>query len=52
MIRVDVANEGLLPGGAEAIPYGVYDAGRDEGWVSVGIDHETAQFAVSSITQW
>lgn len=36
----------------KAIPYGVYDIGRDEGWVSVGIDHDTAQFAVSSITQW
>lgn len=36
----------------KAIPYGVYDVGRDEGWVSVGIDHDTAQFAVSSITQW
>jgi Rhodopirellula transposase DDE domain len=36
----------------KAIPYGVYDVGRDEGWVSVGIDHDTAAFAVSSITQW
>lgn len=36
----------------KAIPYGVYDIGRDEGWVSVGIDHDTAQFAASSITQW
>ena len=36
----------------KAIPYGVYDIGRDEGWVSVGIDHDTADFAVSSITQW
>lgn len=36
----------------KAIPYGVYDVARDEGWVSVGIDHDTAQFAVSSITQW
>lgn len=36
----------------KAIPYGVYDLGRDEGWVSVGIDHDTADFAVNSILQW
>jgi hypothetical protein len=36
----------------KAIPYGIYDISRDEGWVTVGIDHDTAQFAVSSITQW
>jgi hypothetical protein len=36
----------------KAIPYGVYDLGRDEGWVSVGIDHDTADFAVSSIDRW
>src|SRR5207244_456265 len=28
-----------------AIPYGVYDLTRNEGWVSVGLDHDTAQFA-------
>jgi len=33
----------------KAIPYGVYDIGRNQGWVSVGIDHDTAQFAVQSI---
>jgi len=36
----------------KAIPYGVYDLGSDEGWVSVGIDHDTAQFAVASIQSW
>ncbi len=36
----------------KAIPYGIYDVGRDEGWVSVGIDHDTAQFAVASIQSW
>jgi hypothetical protein len=35
-----------------AIPYGVYDMGRNEGWVSVGIDHDTAEFAVASIRRW
>ena len=34
------------------IPYGVYDQGRNEGWVSVGADHDTAPFAVATIGQW
>ena len=33
----------------KAIPYGVYDLASNEGWVSVGIDHDTAQFAAASI---
>ncbi|HVC06150.1 MAG TPA: ISAzo13 family transposase [Solirubrobacterales bacterium] len=33
-------------------PYGVYDIGADEGWVSVGIDADTAAFAVASIRSW
>ncbi len=36
----------------KAIPYGVYDLAANEGWVSVGIDHDTAAFAVASIQQW
>lgn len=36
----------------KAIPYGVYDLGRDEGWVSVGRDHDTASFAVQSLRRW
>lgn len=36
----------------KAIPYGVYDLTRNEGWVSVGIDHDTAQFATASIKRW
>jgi hypothetical protein len=36
----------------KAIPYGVYDVTTNEGWVSVGIDHDTAQFAVASIQRW
>jgi hypothetical protein len=33
-------------------PYGVYDLTRNDGWVSVGIDHDTAAFAVASIRKW
>jgi hypothetical protein len=33
-------------------PYGVYDLSRNEGWVNVGIDHDTASFAVESIRRW
>jgi hypothetical protein len=36
----------------KAIPYGVYDMLNNQGWVSVGIDHDTAQFAVRSIRRW
>ena len=35
-----------------AIPYGVYDLAANSGWVSIGIDHDTAAFAVNSIRQW
>ncbi len=36
----------------KAIPCGVYDLTRNEGWVSVGIDHDTARFATASIKRW
>ena len=36
----------------KAIPYGVYDISENQGWVSVGIDHDTARFAVAAITRW
>ncbi len=36
----------------KAIPYGVYDVGKDEGWVSVGISADTAAFAVVAIASW
>jgi len=36
----------------KAIPYGVYDVGQNQGWVSVGIDHDTAEFAMDSILSW
>jgi len=35
-----------------AIPYGVYDLATNSGWVSVGIDHDTAEFAVATIRRW
>jgi hypothetical protein len=36
----------------KAIPYGVYDLTRNEGWVSVGTDHDTARFAAEAIHRW
>jgi hypothetical protein len=36
----------------KAIPYGVYDVTHNEGWVSVGIDHDTARFATATIRRW
>ena len=35
-----------------AYPYGIYDVGRNEGFVNVGTDHDTAAFAVASIRGW
>ena len=36
----------------KGIPYGVYDITANNGWVSVGIDHDTAQFAAESLRRW
>jgi hypothetical protein len=36
----------------KAIPYGVYAVTRNRGWVSVGADHDTAQFAVAALRRW
>ena len=36
----------------KAIPYGVYDMTQNCGWVSVGVDHETAEFAVATLQRW
>ena len=36
----------------KAIPYGIYDLASNEGWVSVGINHDTAQFATASLKYW
>ncbi len=40
------------PDQGKVAPYGVYDLGRNVGWVSVGVDHDTAEFAVESIRRW
>jgi transposase len=40
------------PALGKAIPYGVYNLTHNEGWVSVGIDHDTAEFAAEAIRQW
>ena len=42
----------LIPERGKAIPYGVYDLTRNAGWVSVGVDHDTATFAVRTIGRW
>ena len=49
--RVNV-HDFLDPAKGKAIPYGVYDLGRNLGWVSVGVDHDTAAFAVNTIRRW
>ena len=36
----------------KAIPYGVYDLAADAGWVSVGVDHDTASFAAETLRRW
>jgi transposase len=42
----------LSQGLGKAIPYGIYDVSRNSGWVSVGIDHDTASFAVEALRRW
>jgi DNA-binding transcriptional ArsR family regulator len=42
----------VIPELGRAAPYGVYDIGDNAGWVSVGIDHDTASFAVNAIRSW
>src|SRR5947208_6274872 len=49
--RVNVYDYRSLADG-KAIPYGVYDLVHNQGFVNVGIDHETAEFAVESIRRW
>ena len=36
----------------KAIPYGAYDVADDSGWVAVGVDHDPAAFAVTTIGNW
>lgn len=40
------------PALGHAIPFGVFDVAQNEGWVSVGVDHNTAEFAAASILHW
>lgn len=40
------------PALGKAVPYGVYDLGSNHGWVNVGVDNDTAEFAVESIRRW
>src|SRR5580692_5502754 len=42
----------VIPELGRAAPYGVYDVAQNTGWVSVGIDHDTASFAVATIRRW
>jgi hypothetical protein len=42
----------VIPELGRAAPYGVYDLARNTGWVSVGVDHDTASFAVETIRRW
>jgi len=42
----------IIPELGRAAPYGVYDIANNAGWVSVGIDHDTASFAVNAIRTW
>lgn len=44
----DFPDQGL----GKVIPYGVYDEATNSGWVSVGIDHDTAEFAVETVRRW
>lgn len=50
----EVTNSHDFPGDAigKAVPYGVYDVGANSAFVTVGIDHDTAMFAVKSIETW
>lgn len=49
----DEARAGAVPAAiGKAIPYGIYDIGANDGFVSVGTDHDTPVFAVTSIEAW
>ena len=45
-------NDFIIPELGRANPYGIYDLAHNQGWVSVGTDHDTAAFAVASIRRW
>ena len=42
----------VIPELGRVAPYGVYDLASNSGWVSVGVDHDTASFAVETIRRW
>ena len=42
----------IIPDLGRDTPYGIYDMARNSGWVNVGMDHDTAAFAVASIRRW
>ena len=42
----------VIPELGRAVPYGIYDIAGNTGWVSVGIDHDTAAFATNAIRSW
>ncbi len=42
----------IIPALGRANPYGIYDLAHNTGWVNVGVDHDTAAFAVASIRRW
>ena len=42
----------VIPALGRATPYGIYDVAENTGWVNVGVDHDTAAFAVESIRRW
>jgi hypothetical protein len=48
VISVDTKKKEL----GKVIPYGVYDVGKNEGWVAVGTDHDTSDFAIDTILGW
>ena len=56
VISVDTKKKELhdfvIPELGRAAPYGVYDLAQNSGWVSVGVDHDTASFAVETIRRW
>jgi hypothetical protein len=41
-----------IPELGKVAPYGVYDIAANAGWINLGIDHDTAAFAVESIRRW
>jgi len=48
----EVQDHDFPNGVPKAVPYGVYDVVQNEGWVSVGVSHDTAEFAAATIRQW